>query len=112
LSEEIRQEDTIQIASIETVSQEISDSIISVSQILQQPYVSGIRDKVLGFLKTIDNIFYILKEWNEFQRFYLILREVFSMDEAKSILPVVGQQFLTLQEKWLSVAPHTLKDPR
>lgn len=79
---------------------------------LKHPHISEILANVIQFLHTLDNCYYVLQEWTQFQTFYYVFRELFSNDDSQEILPAQSVQFSTLKEKWLEIARHTLNESR
>ncbi|OHT03622.1 Dynein heavy chain family protein [Tritrichomonas foetus] len=105
-------EETLLLGPTEPLLNEIQDTLISLSKMLSLPYVQGIRDAVTNLSTTLENLSHIIEAWQLFQSNWVILLALFSMDEAKSILPHQANRFAGVQRKWTAIARYTLKDPR
>ena len=105
-------EETLLLGPTEPLLVEIQDTLVTLNKMLSFPYVQGIQESVTSLYSTLENLSQIIEAWQLFQLNWVILSALFSMDEAKSILPHQANKFSSVQRKWLAIARFTLKDPR
>ena len=105
-------EENLLLGPTDNLLKEINDALITISEMLQRPYVSGIRDTVTSLASTLENINQIIEAWQLFQSNWVILSAIFSQDATRSLLPQQANKFTGVQRKWNTIARHTIKDPR
>jgi len=107
-----KSDENLTIGNTDNLINEIIDSIVNLQTMLNMSYVQGIRDSVLFLISVLENCISILRAWQIFQKNWIILSPLFSLDDSRSILPHQANRFASIQRKWISVARHASKDQR
>lgn len=112
VEQQIKTDDTVLLAPTNTLIEEIHETLDTLQNMLQLPFVQGVREAVTSLSSTLENITQILDTWKIFQSNWIILSQLFNQEEAKTALPHQANRFVTVQRKWVSIARNTMKDPR
>ena len=107
-----KNDENIMIGDVSGLIRELTDATINLQNMLLLPYVSGVREQVVQLSTLLENIIRILEEWKHFQSNWVVLSNLFAMEDARSVLPHQANRFATVQRKWASIARHTVKDTR
>ncbi|KAK8895532.1 hypothetical protein M9Y10_023999 [Tritrichomonas musculus] len=109
---QIKIEETLLLGPTDSLLHEIQDTLATLSRMLSLPYVQGIREDVSKLGSNLENLSLIIEMWQLFQGNWVVLSALFSIAEAKTILPNQANRFTVVQKKWSLIAHHTLKDTR
>jgi energy-coupling factor transporter ATP-binding protein EcfA2 len=108
----IRTDDNLLLAPTDNLLADIYDAIATLQNMLSLPFVQGVREAVVSLLTTLEHITLILDAWRAFQSNWIVLSALFTLDEARTILPHQANRLATVQRKWVSITRHALKDTR
>jgi phage shock protein A len=103
----IRTEDNLLLAPTDNLLADIYDTIAILQNMLSMPFVQGVREAVVSLLTNLEHITLILDAWRTFQSNWIVLSALFTLDEARTILPHQANRFATVQRKWIAIARHT-----
>lgn len=103
-----KSDENILIGDIQPILADIVDSQMTVSRMLNVPYVHGIREQVLELSKTLETYAAILEVWTVFQKNWVIVSPIYALEEIKKVIPTPANRFGIVKRKWATMVKHAL----
>ena len=100
-------DNNLTLGNLDMLFSQIADTQLKLENMLNVPFVQGIKDNVLNLSLRLEQIAKILDEWLVFQSNWPLLSILFSHDDIKSVLPACVQKFQTVKRRWESIVKNT-----
>lgn len=103
---------TMVLAPLDSLISGINDATITLHQILDSPFVSGIQKEVEELTKKMDKIIDICKVWQIFQNNWITVSNLYQQEAISKAIPHQQQRFLTIKRKWRAIVRHVWSNTR
>eukprot|EP00002_Diphylleia_rotans_P033820 TRINITY_DN7227_c0_g1_i1.p1 TRINITY_DN7227_c0_g1~~TRINITY_DN7227_c0_g1_i1.p1 ORF type:complete len:4130 (+),score=744.89 TRINITY_DN7227_c0_g1_i1:147-12536(+) len=99
------------IAPVKDILDIIEDHQISLSNMLDSQYISGIQEDVHDLRDKLTIVEDVLEQWTIFQQYWLDLEGIFSQDEAPRQLATQTNKFRIVDRRYKALMRNTRKEP-
>lgn len=111
LEGQVKGEDQLLLGDTTELFQEIADTQIKLQNMLNIPFVQGIKENILTLSSTLETIAQILESWKGFQLNWQILSVIFSNEDISTVLPQSHNKFMMVKRRWINIVRHANANP-
>ncbi|OHS94777.1 hypothetical protein TRFO_39049 [Tritrichomonas foetus] len=110
LDSQVKSEDSLLLGNVNLLFQEITDTQLTLQQMLQVPFVQSIAKDIKELSLVLENYAQVVDAWSTFQANWVILSTFFSQEETKTILEAQSHKFQMVRRRWMALIRHTLEN--